>query len=494
MFNSKAGNVDRFFVNALNSSQAIIEFTPDGQILTANDNFLKAVGYAAREIVGQHHSIFCLPEYAASPEYRAFWRDLAAGAFQSGEFKRVGQGGRIVWLQASYNPVKDANGRIVRVIKLASDITAAKDLNVDHAGKIAAIDRAQAMIEFTTSGEILTANDNFLKAIGYRLDEIKGKHHSMFCEPETVRSEAYKGFWAALARGEFQAGEYKRVGKSGREIYIQASYNPIFDDTGAVVKIVKFATDVTEAVTRRLRNDRLSHDINTQLGDVVNKMGAATQMTSTASTASTETGSIVNSVAAATEELSASVRDIAGNMVHARTSVEGISRYAAAATGSARALNESAASMTKIVEMIQEIASQINLLALNATIESARAGEAGRGFAVVASEVKSLANQAARSTQTISQEISTIQAVATEVTGGLNDITTNITAALQNVGGIAAAIEQQNAVTSEIAGNMNAAVTAVHDIEDNLGRISTMFAEVASASEQVKDSVEALVA
>jgi methyl-accepting chemotaxis protein len=487
-------NADSYLIEALKKSQAIIEFTPDGRILTANANFLNAVGYSEKEITGQHHSLFCPSAYTATPEYRAFWKDLAAGRFQAGEFKRVGKDGRIVWLQASYNPVSDASGKIVRVVKFAADITNAKMLSLDSGGKIAALDRAQAIIEFTPQGEVLTANDNFLTALGYRLDEIQGRHHRLFCDEAYVRSPEYQQFWAALGRGDFQAAEYKRIGKGGREVYIQASYNPIIDDTGAVVKVVKFATDITESVRKRLRNETLSREINSELGDVVKQMVEATQMSAIASTASSETGSVVNSVAAASEELSASVKDISESMVHAQVNVTDIFKYAENANASANTLNESAASMNNIVTLIQDIAGQINLLALNATIESARAGEAGRGFAVVAAEVKSLANQAARSTHTISTEIGNMQAVTTEVVDALRLISSSMNSVLENIASIAGAIEQQNAVTVEISGNMQAAVTAVHDIEENLGRITSMFSKVAEASEHVKESVETLVA
>ncbi len=487
-------NADSYLIEALKKSQAIIEFTPDGRILTANANFLDAVGYSEKEIAGQHHSLFCPPDYVTTPEYRAFWKDLAAGRFQAGEFKRLGKNGRIVWLQASYNPVSDASGKIVRVVKFAADITNAKMLSLDSGGKITALNRAQAIIEFTPQGEVLTANDNFLTALGYRLDEIQGRHHRLFCDEAYVRSPEYQQFWAALGRGDFQAAEYKRIGKGGREVYIQASYNPIIDDTGAVVKVVKFATDITESVRKRLRNETLSREINSELGDVVKQMVEATQMSAIASTASSETGSVVNSVAAASEELSASVRDISESMVHAQVNVTDIFKYAENANASANTLNESAASMNNIVTLIQDIAGQINLLALNATIESARAGEAGRGFAVVAAEVKSLANQAARSTHTISTEIGNMQAVTTEVVDALRLISSSMNSVLENIASIAGAIEQQNAVTVGISGNMQAAVTAVHDIEENLGRITSMFSKVAEASEHVKESVETLVA
>ncbi|MGZ3298237.1 MAG: methyl-accepting chemotaxis protein, partial [Asticcacaulis sp.] len=407
---------------------------------------------------------------------------------------RCAKDGRAVWLQASYNPIKDKSGKVTKVIKFAADITAAKLQAIDFAGKIAAIGRAQAVIEFTPAGDIITANDNFLNSLGYGLDEIKGKHHSLFCERDYVQSPEYKHFWADLAAGNIRAGEFRRTGKGGRDVYIQASYNPIFDDTGTVVKIVKFATDMTEIVKKRLRNDSLSSEINHELGEVINQMVTATEMTSGASTASTETGSIINSVAAAAEELSQSVREIAQNMTQAKSGVEGVFKHAESANASANSLSESANAMNNIVTLIQDIASQINLLALNATIESARAGEAGRGFAVVATEVKSLANQAAASTKTIADEIARMQSVSHEVVEALSLISTSMNTVLENVTGVAGAIEQQQAVTGEISGNMQAAVSAVQQIEESLGHINTTFSNVANASEQVKQSVEELAA
>ncbi|WKL57649.1 PAS domain-containing protein [Asticcacaulis sp. ZE23SCel15] len=352
MFFDTLSGADRFLLEALNVSQAIIEFTPDGKVLKVNANFLNAVGYVEKDVIGQHHRLFCLPEYVQSENYTQLWRGLASGQFTAGEFKRVGAGGEIVWLQASYNPVRDRSGKVVRIVKLASDITEAKAKSLDHASKVSAIERAQAVIEFTPGGEILTANDNFLKAMGYSLNEVKGQPHRIFCEPQYSQSKEYSEFWDALRNGEFQAAEYKRIGKGGREVYIQASYNPVFDDTGAVIKVVKFATDITETVMRRLRNDELGRHINQQLQDVTTQMVSATEMASTASTASTETGSVVHAVAAASEELSASVREIASSMGHARTSVEGIFKHAEGAGSSARALNDSASSMTSVVEMI----------------------------------------------------------------------------------------------------------------------------------------------
>ncbi len=255
MFLNNKQNDTQAIIDALNASQAVIEFTPNGDILHANENFLSALGYGLSEIVGNHHRIFCEPSFVNSAQYGQFWQNLSRGIFQSGEFKRIAKGGRIVWIQASYNPIRNNKGEIVKVVKFASDITDAKNAAIDAKGKIDAINRSQAVIEFKPSGEILHANENFLGAVGYGLNEIVGNFHKMFCEPNYAKSNEYSQFWDALRAGKFQSAEYKRIGKGGREIYIQASYNPIFDDTGAVIKVVKFATDITEMVKKRIRNE-----------------------------------------------------------------------------------------------------------------------------------------------------------------------------------------------------------------------------------------------
>jgi methyl-accepting chemotaxis protein len=240
---------------AINRSQAVIEFKLDGTIVTANQNFLDAMGYALDEIKGKHHGIFVDPAERNSAPYRAFWTRLNRGEFQAAQYKRFGKGGREIWIQASYNPILDAGGKPTGVIKFATDITADKIRSMEDAGKIAAIGRAQAVIEFNTDGTIVTANENFLRAMGYALGEIQGKHHSMFVVPEDRGSAAYREFWARLNRGEFQAAEYKRLGKGNKEIWILATYNPILNEAGKPFKVVKFATDVTEQKLKAADND-----------------------------------------------------------------------------------------------------------------------------------------------------------------------------------------------------------------------------------------------
>jgi len=476
--------------DALDASQAIIAFTPDGRVLTANANFLKAFGYELKDITGQHHSLFCDPAYVKSDDYRRFWQDLSQGIFASGTFKRFDRTGKPVWLQATYNPIRDPNGKIVKIIKFATDITEAHNQALDYAGKIDAISKAQAVIEFTPDGHILTANDNFLNTLGYRLEEIRGQHHRLFCDKAYTETEAYADFWRALARGDYQAAEYRRLAKGGREVYIQATYNPIFDDTGSVVKVVKFAVDVTAAVLRRQR----SEEANRALEALIAQISGAHSMASQASHASDETGAIIQSVASASEELSQSVREISNSMFSAKSGVEGVFKHAETANVSAGQLNSSATSMNNVVALIQGIAAQINLLALNATIESARAGEAGKGFAVVASEVKTLANQAADSTRKITEEIASMQQITSEVVTALDLISGGMTTVLDNVAAVAGALEQQNAATGSISADMQTAVNAVSQINDSIGTISQTFSEVVSASAEVKRQMDDLAA
>src|SRR5262245_46001333 len=233
-------------IAAINKSQAVIQFTLDGKILHANENFLNAVGYSLDEIKGRHHSIFVDPSYRESSEYRAFWDKLSRGEFDAGQYKRFGKGGKEIWIQASYNPVFDKSGKPVKVIKYASDITAQKLRNADFEGQISAIHKSQAVIEFNLDGTIITANENFCNTVGYSLAEIRGQHHRMFCEPSYRESAEYQLLWERLGRGEFDAGQYKRIGKGGAEIWIQASYNPIMDMSGRPMKVVKYASNITE--------------------------------------------------------------------------------------------------------------------------------------------------------------------------------------------------------------------------------------------------------
>ena len=261
-FPSEADQTDvNAIYNALDRAQALIEFNLDGSIITANNNFLKAIGYTLAELQGKHHRMFCDPTYANSSEYKEFWRRLGRGDLEAGEFMRIGKGGRQIWINASYTPVLDSSGKPVKIIKFATDITEAKLKNANYEGQINAIGKSQAVIEFNLDGTIIGANENFLQAMGYTLGEIQGKHHRMFCEPAYVASAEYRAFWEKLGRGEFDAGEYKRIGSGGKEIYISASYNPILGPDGKPFKVIKYASDVSK---QKLKDQELAALSRTQ--------------------------------------------------------------------------------------------------------------------------------------------------------------------------------------------------------------------------------------
>ncbi len=411
--------------DAIGRAQCIIEFNPDGSIVTANENFLRATGYELSEIQGRHHSIFVIPAERDSRSYKDFWAALARGDHQSGEYRRVAKGGRDIWLVGSYNPVLDENGHVVRVIKLATDVTEQKMKTADLAGQIAAIGKSQAVIEFALDGTILTANDNFLNALGYSLSEIQGRHHSMFVDRAEIGTAAYTAFWANLNRGDYQAGEFRRIGKNGRDVWIQASYNPILDLNGKPFKVVKYAIDTTRQVLTRMGNERIR--------------------------------GMMESVASGAEELNSSVREISEAMVRSRERASEAVNCVATANGQARRLTDAAQAMSGIVDLINNITGQINLLALNATIESARAGEAGRGFAVVASEVKNLATQAKGATERISEEIGGLGAISGDVVEALAAIGRAIQHVNEYVTSTAAAVEEQSAVANDMSSSMQRA-------------------------------------
>lgn len=412
-------------ISAISKSQAVIEFNLDGTILNANDNFLAAMGYELREIAGQHHRMFVEHGDRDSAAYREFWQRLARGEFQSGEFKRVGKGGREVWINASYNPIFDPAGKPFKVVKFATDVTQSKLRAADHAGQIEAIGKSQAVIEFELDGTIREANGNFLAALGYGAHEIVGRHHRMFVDPVERDGAEYREFWNALARGQYQEGEYKRVGKGGREVWIQATYNPILDLNGKPFKVVKFALDVTRQVLARKRSEHVR--------------------------------SMMESVAAGAEEMNASVQEIATSMSKSRDTAEAASERVVAADNATLRLANAAEAMGGIVGLIDGITGQINLLALNATIESARAGEAGKGFAVVANEVKNLAGQAKAATQRIADEIGSMRGVSNDVVDALRTIRSSIDLVREYVTSTAAAVEEQSAVAREMSTSMQRA-------------------------------------
>jgi methyl-accepting chemotaxis protein len=419
------GMADASKLAAINRAQATIEFKLDGTIVDANENFCNALGYTLAEIQGKHHSMFMPQTDREGAAYREFWAALNRGEYQAGEFKRIGKGGREVWILASYNPVMDDAGKPFGVVKFATDVTEQKLRNADLAGQIDAIGKSQAVIEFNMDGTIITANENFLGALGYALAEIRGKHHSMFVDSSERDGTAYREFWASLNRGQYQAAEYKRIGKGGKEVYIQASYNPILDLNDKPFKVVKYATDVTTQVLVRMGNERVR--------------------------------GMMESVAAGSEELNASVREISEAMTKSRETAMSAVDQVATADAQAQRLTEAAQAMSGIVELINNITGQINLLALNATIESARAGEAGRGFAVVASEVKSLANQAKQATDKIGAEIGNLNGISGDVVTALNSIKQAINNVSEYVTSTAAAIEEQSTVTNEMSNSMQRA-------------------------------------
>ena len=489
MFSStKTAEIQAKF-SALDRVQAIIEFDLTGNILVANQNFLNAMGYTLPEIVGKHHSIFVEPAYRDSAEYRDFWARLRSGRFDTGQYKRLAKGGKEIWIEASYNPVIGRDGKPYKVVKFATDITQQKLTGADREGQISAIRKSQAVIEFTLDGIIVDANDNFLATLGYTLDEIKGKHHAMFVEPAYAAGAEYANFWAMLKRGEYQAAQYKRIGKGGKEVWIQASYNPIVDASGRPYKVVKFATDITQQVQLL---DKLRRMIDENFAEIDSALSHSATESDAALHAAHSTSGNVQVTATASEELASSVAEVSVTMAKSKSATDSAFEQVTAAGDYTKRLSEAAEAMTGIVNLIQNITSQINLLALNATIESARAGEAGRGFAVVAQEVKNLANQAGKAAEQITTEINGVQTISGNVVTSLESIRGSVDVMRNHVSATAAAVEEQTAVTRDMSQNMQGTARDVKAISDNISAISSAVKQVTAAVATTREAAKVL--
>lgn len=435
-------------IAAIGKAQAVIEFNLDGTVISANDNFLSCLGYTLDEIKGKHHRMFVEPAYAQSADYRLFWDKLNRGEFDAGEYKRIGQGGKEIWIQASYNPIFDLNGKPFKVVKYATDVTAAKLQNADYQGQLAAIGKSQAVIEFKMDGTIINANDNFLGCLGYTLAEIKGQHHRMFCEPAYTQSGEYRVFWDALNRGEYQAAEYKRLGKGGREIWIQASYNPILDLNGKPFKVVKYATDITEqkqAAERALaRTAKLAAYQESEVTKVSGVLSAVAEGNLTMS----------YDVAAADDD----TREVWGTF-----------------TKIAEAVN---AMCLNLRQVFTGLTNNANQLASTSTELSATATQLASG----AEETNSQAATVAAAAEEMSTNMTNMAASTEQMTANVKAVSTAVEELTASIGEIAKTAGQTSAIAStaaQLADSSNVTIGQLGTAADEIGKVIEVIQDIA---------------
>ncbi|MFM5738337.1 methyl-accepting chemotaxis protein [Aeromonas veronii] len=407
------------FFDAVHGSVATITFTPDGTVLAANDLFLNVVGFSAPEVIGQHHRIFCDKLYAQSSDYQQFWADLKQGRSRTGVFQRFNKRGEAIWLEATYFPVK-LRGAVSKVIKIAADITEHHLQLLSQQAVVTALDRSLAVIEFTPGGEVIAANGNFLHTMGYTLAQVQGKHHRIFCDDQFYRDQPH--FWDELGRGQFKSGLFCRQNSHGSKVWLEATYNPILDDNRRVVKVIKFASDITERI---------------------NKSDAVREAAMLAHDAARETLNCAERGAGLLSSVVDTSSLIASQLTHS--------------IGLINQLNEQSRSIEAIVSTISSIADQTNLLALNAAIEAARAGDQGRGFAVVADEVRQLAARTSLSTDEIAKVVQNNRELTAKVTSEMSDVASSAELGKQQVGEV-------NEVMSDIRREANNVSSTVSDL------------------------------
>ena len=478
---------------AISKSHALIWFAPDGTIKGANENFCAALGYSLQEIVGKHHRMFVDAEMSGSSAYEAFWRELAAGKPQIGQFRRLSKSGQDVWIEASYDPIV-SGGKVIEVVKIAADISATKIASLHNQNKLRALDASLAVIEFDLDGRVLDANENFCSLMGYRLEDIKGKPHSLFCETDFANSSDYDRHWEQLRKGEFLSDTYIRKTRNGERVWIQASYNPVADLRGKIYGVIKFATDVTarmkavdilgdaigelaegnltSQVTQPLDKaiERTRTDFNAAVTTLDRTIGEIALTARDIAGTANEMMSSADSIAKRTEQQAASVEETAAALAQITQTVGDTSKRAGEAGAIVRQtrrdaeesgaivrdavsamsrIEQSSHEIASIIGVIDEIAFQTNLLALNAGVEAARAGEAGKGFAVVAQEVRELAQRSAKA----AKEIKALITISSE----------QVKAGVSLVGKTGAALTTIVDRVQEIDGNVSAIVEACRE-------------------------------
>ena len=531
-------------VKAIRRSQAVIEFELDGTILKANDNFLNVMGYRAEEVEGKHHSMFAQPEYAASAKYRQFWEDLSKGEYKSESFLRLGKGGKEVWINASYNPIFDEDGNSFKIVKYASDITEQVIKNTNYSSQLEAISKSQAVIEFNMDGSILFANANFLNALGYSLDEVKGKHHSMFAEPQYAKSDEYRQFWENLNKGEFQTGEYLRIGKGGKQVWIQGSYNPISDYNGKPSKVVKFAIDVTEQKNLQNESERalkevskvmlgladgdlmqrvqgefsgafssLQQAVNQYCENLISRVNRIKEVSSVVGTGAKEISEGNENLSQRTEQQAASLEETSSSMeemtstvqqnadnaqqanqlaLNAREQAENGGKVVTTAIDAMNEINTSSKKIADIISVIDEIAFQTNLLALNASVEAARAGEQGRGFAVVASEVRNLAGRSATAAKEIKELIEDSVSKVGEGSKLVNKSGETLDEIVNSVKKVTDIIAEISASSQEQASGIDEVNKAVLQMDENTQQNAALVEQAAAASQSMNQEANEL--
>ncbi|CAD1791086.1 PAS domain S-box protein [Xanthomonas euroxanthea] len=488
-------------IDAIDKVMAVIEFSLDGTVLDANENFLAAMGYRLDEIRGKHHGMFVDAQTRQSAAYRAFWDKLGRGAFDAGRYKRIGKDGREVWIQASYNPVLDEHGRPYKVVKYATDVTRQVIDSADADGRIQAIDKVMGVIEFDLEGRVLTANDNFLAILGYSAEEAIGQHHRIFVDASYGASEDYRHFWTKLARGQFDAGRYRRLHKDGSSVWIQASYNPILDVSGRPYKVVKYATDVTDQVRSAERMGQLmqqtlsiaqnvqreAHHISVSNQELVSR--SSTQSAAVAQT-STTIDQLAETVRTNSDSANSAQRMAEASADVARRGATVIADMVKTTAGIRSATDR----IGQIIEVIDGIAFQTNILALNAAVEAARAGEQGRGFAVVATEVRSLAQRCSVS----AKEIRGLIDNATDQVGDGSRLAEQAGVVMQDMVGsvlrVTATVEQIAAASQEQARDISTANTALQSIGVQARDQAQMVDDLARSARVLEADADALFA